>query len=103
MQVGSREGGPMATDVLDLAERLWRGEIGTGEYHPVGHTGGLAEICDGVTFVPSFANVSAIATDDGLVLVDTGSAPVAPIIHTELRRWSPDRLHTAIYSHGHID
>jgi glyoxylase-like metal-dependent hydrolase (beta-lactamase superfamily II) len=90
-------------DVLEMADRLWRGELGTGEYHPVGHTGGLAEICDGVVFVPSFANVSAISTDDGLVLVDTGSAPVAPIIHTEVRRWSPERLHTAIYSHGHID
>ena len=53
--------------------------------------------------MPSFANVSAIATEDGLVLVDTGSAPMAPIIHAEIRRWSSGRLHTAVYSHGHID
>ena len=51
----------MADDVLGLADRLWRGEVGTGEYHPVGHTGGLAEICEGVAFVPSFANVSRLS------------------------------------------
>ena len=35
--------------------------------------GRAEEVADGVAFVPSFANVAAIATDDGLVLVDTGS------------------------------
>jgi glyoxylase-like metal-dependent hydrolase (beta-lactamase superfamily II) len=93
----------MATDVLGLADRLWRGEVATSEFHPVSHLGGLAEICDGVAFVPAFANVTAIATDDGLVLVDTGSAFAASAIHEELRRWTSQRLHTAIYSHGHID
>jgi glyoxylase-like metal-dependent hydrolase (beta-lactamase superfamily II) len=93
----------MATDVLGLADRLWRGEVATSEFHPVSHLGGLAEICDGVAFVPAFANVTALATDDGLVLVDTGSAFAASAIHEELRRWTSQRLHTAIYSHGHID
>jgi glyoxylase-like metal-dependent hydrolase (beta-lactamase superfamily II) len=93
----------MATDVLALADRLWRGEVTTSEFHPVGHLGGLAEICAGVAFVPAFANVTAISTDDGLVLVDTGSAFAARAIHEELRRWTGLRLHTAIYSHGHID
>ena len=90
-------------DVLDLAERLWRGEITTTEFHPVGDLGGLAEICDGVAFVPTFANVTAIGTGDGLVLVDTGSAFVAKAVHEELRKWSGQRLNTAVYSHGHID
>jgi glyoxylase-like metal-dependent hydrolase (beta-lactamase superfamily II) len=90
-------------DVLELADRLWRGEVSTSEFHPVSHLGGLAEICDGVAFVPSFANVSAFATEDGLVLVDTGSSFVAAAVHQELRRWSDRRLNTAVYSHGHID
>jgi glyoxylase-like metal-dependent hydrolase (beta-lactamase superfamily II) len=93
----------MPGDILDLADRLWRGEVTTSEYHPVGHQGGLAEICDGVAFVPSFANVSAFATLDGLVLVDTGSSFVAAAVHEALRRWSGQRLNTAVYSHGHID
>jgi glyoxylase-like metal-dependent hydrolase (beta-lactamase superfamily II) len=93
----------MAGDILALADRLWRGEVSTSEHHPVGHLGGLAEICDGVAFVPAFANVTAIRTDDGLVLVDTGSSFAAQAIHDDVRRWTGQRLHTAIYSHGHID
>jgi glyoxylase-like metal-dependent hydrolase (beta-lactamase superfamily II) len=93
----------MATDVLALADRLWRGDVHISEFHPVGHLGGLAEITDDVVFLPAFANVTAVRTADGLVLVDTGSAFVAGAIHDELRRWTTHRLHTAVYSHGHID
>ena len=60
-------------------------------------------MADGVAFVPSFANVSAVDTEDGLLLVDTGSASLAAQVHRTLRTWSPRRLHTAVYSHGHID
>jgi hypothetical protein len=38
----------MSDVTLELADRLWRGEVPAGEYHPVGHRRGLAEICDGV-------------------------------------------------------
>jgi glyoxylase-like metal-dependent hydrolase (beta-lactamase superfamily II) len=93
----------MPDDILELADRLWRGEISSTEYHPVGRHSGLAEICDGVAFVASFGNVSAFATSDGLVLVDTGSSFAAVAIHDDLRRWSGQRLNTAVYSHGHID
>ncbi|HLN18312.1 MAG TPA: alkyl sulfatase dimerization domain-containing protein [Acidimicrobiales bacterium] len=93
----------MPPDVLDLADRLWRGEISTERHHPVAHLGGLAEITEGVAFVPSFANVTAFDTEDGLLLVDTGSAPLAQAVHAELRQWTSSRLNTAVYSHGHID
>src|SRR5262245_37207114 len=98
-----KDRGSMADDVLDLADRLWRGEIGPAEYHPVSHLGGLAQICDGVAFVPSFANVSAFATADGLVLIDTGSSFLAEAVHRELRQWTGQRLHAAVCSHGHMD
>jgi alkyl sulfatase BDS1-like metallo-beta-lactamase superfamily hydrolase len=93
----------LTSDILDLADRLWRGEVDTAEFHPLSHMGGLVEICEGVAFLPTFANVSAFDTGEGLVLVDTGSVVVAPLVHTELRSWTPARLDTAIYSHGHID
>jgi glyoxylase-like metal-dependent hydrolase (beta-lactamase superfamily II) len=93
----------MPDGTLDLADRLWRGEVSSSEYHPVSLGGGLAEICDGVAFVPSFANVSAFVTGDGLVLVDTGSSFAGTAVHSELRRWTGQRLNTAVYSHGHID
>ncbi|HEY2214924.1 MAG TPA: alkyl sulfatase dimerization domain-containing protein, partial [Acidimicrobiales bacterium] len=93
----------MSTDILTMADRLWRGEVSTSTLHPVDHVGGFVEIADGVGFVPSFANVSAFDTEDGLLLVDTGSLPLAPIVHADLRRWTSSRLNTAVYSHGHID
>ena len=94
----------MTDDVLDTADKLWRGEIDIVSIHPVGgYLGGLAEPRHGVAFVPSFANVTAFSTPEGLVLVDTGSSFVAEAVHGELRRWSGQRLHTAVYSHGHID
>jgi alkyl sulfatase BDS1-like metallo-beta-lactamase superfamily hydrolase len=93
----------VSKDVLTIADRLWRGEVSTSTIHPVDHIGGFVEITDGVGFVPSFANVSAFDTEDGLVLVDTGSLPLAGVVHGDVRRWSSSRLNTAIYSHGHID
>lgn len=93
----------MATDILDLADRLWRGEAHTSEFHPLAGLGAMAEICEDVVFLSAFANVTAFRTGDGLVLADTGSILAAGEIHARLRRWSPERLHTAIYSHGHID
>jgi alkyl sulfatase BDS1-like metallo-beta-lactamase superfamily hydrolase len=93
----------VAVDVLKAADQLWRGEVSTATLHPVDHIGGFVEITDGVGFTPSFANVSAFKTGDGLVLVDTGSLPLAQIVHGDIRRWSADRLDTAVYSHGHID
>jgi alkyl sulfatase BDS1-like metallo-beta-lactamase superfamily hydrolase len=89
--------------VLDLVDRLWRGESSIEEHHPFAHSGRLEELMDGVAFIPSFANVSGFGTDDGLVLVDTGSKMFARSVHADLRHWRQDRLHTAIYSHGHID
>jgi alkyl sulfatase BDS1-like metallo-beta-lactamase superfamily hydrolase len=91
-------------DVLDLADRLWRGEADIADHHPFRLMDTTAEeVADGVAFVPSFANVSAIATEDGLVLVDTGSAVLAQSVHAALRQWTDQRLNTAVYSHGHID
>jgi len=93
----------VSDDILAIADRLWHGEVSTATLHPVDHVGGFVEITPGVGFTPSFANVSAFDTEDGLVLVDTGSLPLAPVVHADIRRWSASPLHTAVYSHGHID
>lgn len=93
----------MSEDVLGLADRIWRGEASIEEHHPFSATGELVEAGDRSAFVVSFANVSAFTTGDGLVLVDTGSPFLARAVHDSIRRWTPEPLHTAIYSHGHID
>src|SRR5258708_25659684 len=90
-------------DVLDIADRLWRGELDTAQYHPFGHVDELSEVGDRSGFVASFANVSAFGTDDGLVIVDSGSPIFSGAAHDSLRRWSDATVHTAVFTHGHID
>ncbi len=89
------------TDVLELADQLWRGEV--GDYHPFSHFGDLAPIDDRTRFAASFANVAAFDTDDGLVLVDTGSSLLSGAVHETLRGWTDAPVHTAVFTHGHID
>ncbi|MDQ6749120.1 MAG: MBL fold metallo-hydrolase [Candidatus Dormibacteraeota bacterium] len=93
----------MTEDLLAISDRLWRGEVDVSEYHPFRFFGGAAEVATDTLFVASFANVSAIATGDGLVLVDTGSQFLAGQAQQSVRQWRQDRLHTAVFSHGHID
>jgi alkyl sulfatase BDS1-like metallo-beta-lactamase superfamily hydrolase len=94
-------------DIVELADKLWRGETDVTVHHPVQSSAGLTEVSDGVAYVASFARVSAFKTSDGLVLVDTGHALAAGRIHEAIRQWAPagkeTRLNTAVFSHGHID
>ncbi|WP_395656783.1 alkyl sulfatase dimerization domain-containing protein [Nocardioides sp.] len=93
----------MTESILQVADDLWTGARRIEDTHPFSFMGEAEEVAEGVAFVPSFANVAAMATEDGLVLVDTGSPPFAQHNHDTLRRWTPARLHTAVFSHGHID
>jgi glyoxylase-like metal-dependent hydrolase (beta-lactamase superfamily II) len=93
----------MADSVLDVTDRLWRGEITTGEVHPFGGSRSLDEVAPGVGFVASFGNVAAFATDGALVLVDTGSQFLAATNFAAVRAWTDLQLELAIYTHGHID
>jgi alkyl sulfatase BDS1-like metallo-beta-lactamase superfamily hydrolase len=92
-------------DVLEIAERLWQGEASTelGGHHPVTQDLGLAEVADRTAFNAAFGNVSGFVTDDGLLLVDTGNQVFAATNHERLRSWTSERLHTVVYTHGHID
>ncbi|HZJ27493.1 MAG TPA: alkyl sulfatase dimerization domain-containing protein [Acidimicrobiia bacterium] len=93
----------MTQELLSIADDLWTGAIPLEEHHPFNQFGELATFDDDVAFVASFANVAAIGTDDGLVLIDTGSPFLAPTAHEALRRWTDRQLHTAVFTHGHID
>lgn len=90
-------------DVLEVAERLWTGEVDVTDVHPWSVTGEAVEVADRTVSVANFANVSAFATDEGLLLVDTGSPFTAASVHERIRRWSDLPLHTVVFSHGHID
>ncbi len=85
--------------VRDFAERMWKGS----EEHSFTSLHGLEEYRPGLAFVSSFANVVALDTADGLVLIDTSSPLTAGAVHAAVRGFSARALHTVIYTHGHID
>jgi alkyl sulfatase BDS1-like metallo-beta-lactamase superfamily hydrolase len=93
----------MASDILDLADRLWTGDADIARHHPFDLFGDLAELDGERAFVAAFANVAVFATEDGLVLVDTSSPFLAGRVHDAVAGWRDATLHTAIFTHGHID
>lgn len=93
----------MSSSVLALADKLWRGEIPIEDLHPISYSGDLTEIADGVSFLPSFANVSVFSSDGGLTLIDTGSPMFAGSNFDKIRAWSKAPVRSAVYTHGHID
>jgi alkyl sulfatase BDS1-like metallo-beta-lactamase superfamily hydrolase len=89
--------------VLDLAERAWRGELEGTQVHPGNALVAFEELAPGLGFLSAFSNVAALGTDEGVVLLDTSSLFHARRLYEELRRWSDARIHTAVYTHGHVD
>ncbi|MDX1621350.1 MAG: TrpB-like pyridoxal phosphate-dependent enzyme, partial [Nitriliruptorales bacterium] len=49
------------------------------------------------------SNVIVVRTDDGLVMVDSGTSFAAEHVHARVREFSMDPLRLAVFSHGHID
>lgn len=89
--------------MLDLADRLWRGEVPIEHVNPMAPRNELAEVSKDAAFINTFANVCALRTEAGLALVDSGSPLTARAAHGLVRCWNTQPLRTAIYSHGHID
>jgi len=97
----------MANSILDLAERLWVGDIAIEDAHPLVDplrtSGAYEEVAPDTIFMATLANINAFRTADGLVLIDTGLSFLARMHYERLRTWDSSRLNTAVYSHGHID
>ena len=95
----------MGTDLLELSARLLSGETTIDERHPVMPTGNstLTELGDGLAFVDSFANVTALVDGDRLLMVDAGGVIHATQVHQAVRSWTDAPLETAVYTHGHVD
>lgn len=95
------------TELQSIADKLWTGEYTTHdpEHHPFSPYAISDEVASGVVFFKDFVNVTGVKTDQGLVMIDTGS--YTPNQHMRcfngIRAHFPDLLHTAIYTHGHVD
>ena len=95
------------SELLKRTDRLWSGAASTtqADFHPFAGPRLLEELAPGVAFFKAFVNVTAVKTGDGLVLVDTGSYHPAShqLSFDAVRHWNGERVHTAVYTHGHVD
>lgn len=66
-------------------------------------SGGPLEVAERTWFQSMLSGTTAFDTDDGLVLVDTGAKMFAPTFAQQLRQLTAAPVHTAIYTHGHVD
>jgi alkyl sulfatase BDS1-like metallo-beta-lactamase superfamily hydrolase len=89
--------------VLDQSAQILDGLGGRGRGHPLAPSGEAEEVAPDIAFVPSFANVSALRTGEGLVLFDSGSTMLSEQVHDRLRAWSDEPVHTVVFTHGHTD
>ncbi len=89
--------------VTDFAENAWNGDLGNYNIHPALPTSGHEDMGDGICFVSALANVVAVKTGDGLVLIDTSSPFAAATVHSAVREFSSEHVRAAVYTHGHID
>jgi alkyl sulfatase BDS1-like metallo-beta-lactamase superfamily hydrolase len=87
----------------DLFEGYWSGKLDPANDHPFTPLFDVEPVGARSTFVSSFANATAFETDEGLVLVDTGSFMLARQVHGLVRSVTPRPLHTAVFTHGHVD
>src|SRR4051812_744201 len=87
----------------DLSEKFFAGQLDPALHHPFSPLMVVDELGPGLAFVSSFANVAALCTGEGLVLFDTGSFLLAPMVHGLVRSFSKLPLHTAVFTHGHVD
>lgn len=89
-----------------LAEDLIDGVVDHAEVSPIPFHPRmqLEEVAPGVAFVSSFANATAVSTQRGLVLVDTGSFLTSAHVHLAMREWNArDPAAAAVFTHGHVD
>lgn len=91
----------------DMAEDLWVGRTSTHDpsHHPFKAINIIEEIAPNVAFYKSFSNLTVVRTGEGVVLIDTGSFhPTANKRSFDaVRSWTPQRVATAVYTHGHVD
>jgi len=89
--------------IRDLSDRAWSGDLGEINIHPGRVLVDFEEFADGLGFMSAFSNALIVDSAEGLVFVDTSSLFHANQMFEAVRRWSTSKVHTGIYTHGHVD
>lgn len=66
-------------------------------------SGGPVEVAERTWFQSFFSGVTAFETDEGIVLVDSGLARLAPALAEMLRGRTQAPIHTVVLTQGHVD
>lgn len=66
-------------------------------------SGGPVQVADRTWFASMVSGLTAFETDEGIVLVDAGAAMLAPGLAAQIREKTQAPIHTAIFTHGHVD
>jgi alkyl sulfatase BDS1-like metallo-beta-lactamase superfamily hydrolase len=90
-------------EILERAERAWQGELGGIRIHPNSVNVGIEEMQPGIDFISAFSNAAVVETGEGLVFLDTSGPFHAGKIFELVRGRTPSRVHSAVYTHGHVD
>lgn len=93
-------------DQDQLFEKLWSGAAQMEEWTAAVSHGAITEVADNIITVHTTyfcGSVTAIRTSLGLVLIDTAKPDTAKQTLAAIRSWDDSRIHTVIYTHGHID
>lgn len=90
-------------EILKVAEALWKGEKTVYEQHPFGRPWGPERITANTWFIKGFANTIVRDTPAGLVIIDPAGSAESDKKFNAVRGFTQKPLHTAIYTHGHVD
>ena len=66
-------------------------------------SGGPIAVAERTWFQSVFSGCTGFETDEGVILVDSGLAPLGAKLAALLRQKTGAPVHTAIFSHGHVD
>lgn len=89
-----------------LFERLWDGSAPMEDWTKAVAHGAITQVTDNIITVHTTyfcGSVTAIRTDDGLVLIDTANRATSETVLSVIRSWDDSPIHTVIYTHGHVD
>lgn len=95
------QGAHTGESVLDFSSRVIDTGIADAPVNRI--TNQLSELADDLALVESFSHSVVFRTDDGLAVFDTSSVFTGAAVAEAIRSWSPDRLNTVVYTHGHAD
>ena len=89
-----------------LFERLWNGSAAMEEWTAAVSQGAITHVAENIVTAHTTyfcGSVTAIRTDEGLVLIDTAKPETARQTLDLIRSWDDSPIHTVIFTHGHID